>query len=199
MDETSQKIIDATMSLIRDKGYVATTTKDIAKSAGVNECTLFRKFKTKKDIQNWIETYHVNPKRIGHCYNPIKMIENTTKYKQDSRLIMSIGRISNVKQFHLIPQIASQVFEKHPDWEWHIYGSGDQQTIQVLKDEINNLKRNIKDKDHIYKKCSKCKTTLKLPVPYERGIKHTKCPKCKKRISFLVLKKQKIEIIKNKK
>ena len=31
MDETSQKIIDATMTLIRDKGYVATTTKDIAK------------------------------------------------------------------------------------------------------------------------------------------------------------------------
>lgn len=50
MDETSQKIIDATMSLIRDKGYVATTTKNIAKTAGVNECTLFRKFKNKKDI-----------------------------------------------------------------------------------------------------------------------------------------------------
>ena len=50
MDETSQKIIDATMSLVRDKGYVATTTKDIAKQAGVNECTLFRKFESKKDI-----------------------------------------------------------------------------------------------------------------------------------------------------
>lgn len=50
MDETSQKIIDATMSLIRDKGYVATTTKDIARTAGVNECTLFRKFQGKKDI-----------------------------------------------------------------------------------------------------------------------------------------------------
>ena len=50
MDETSQKIIDATMSLIRDKGYVATTTKDIAQAAKVNECTLFRKFKNKKDI-----------------------------------------------------------------------------------------------------------------------------------------------------
>ena len=50
MDETSQKIIDATMALIRDKGYVATTTKDIARKAGVNECTLFRKFKNKKDI-----------------------------------------------------------------------------------------------------------------------------------------------------
>lgn len=50
MDETSQKIIDAAMALIRDKGYVATTTKEIARNAGVNECTLFRKFKSKKDI-----------------------------------------------------------------------------------------------------------------------------------------------------
>lgn len=50
MDETSQKIIDAAMMLVRDKGYVATTTKAIAKAAGVNECTLFRKFKSKKDI-----------------------------------------------------------------------------------------------------------------------------------------------------
>lgn len=29
---------------------MATTTKDIARLAGVNECTLFRKFKNKKDI-----------------------------------------------------------------------------------------------------------------------------------------------------
>lgn len=50
MDQTSQKIIDATMALVRDKGYVATTTKDIAKQAGVHECTLFRKFESKKDI-----------------------------------------------------------------------------------------------------------------------------------------------------
>ena len=50
LDDTSQRIIDAAMHLIRDKGYIATTTKDIAKKAGVNECTLFRKFQNKKDI-----------------------------------------------------------------------------------------------------------------------------------------------------
>ena len=50
MDETSQKIVDAAMTLVRDKGYVATTTKEIARLAGVNECTLFRKFVSKKDI-----------------------------------------------------------------------------------------------------------------------------------------------------
>ena len=50
MDETSRKIIDATMTLIREKGYAAMTTKDIARLAGVNECTLFRKFQNKKEI-----------------------------------------------------------------------------------------------------------------------------------------------------
>lgn len=50
LDETSQRIIDAAMALVRDKGYTATTTKEIARAAGVNECTLFRKFEGKRDI-----------------------------------------------------------------------------------------------------------------------------------------------------
>ena len=49
-DETQKKIIDATMKLVMEKGYTATTTKDIAKAAGVNECTIFRKFDGKKNI-----------------------------------------------------------------------------------------------------------------------------------------------------
>lgn len=49
-DETQSKILNATMLLIMEKGYTATTTKDIAKKAGVNECTIFRKFKGKKEI-----------------------------------------------------------------------------------------------------------------------------------------------------
>lgn len=61
-----------------------------------------------------------------------------------------------------------------------------------------NISRNIKDKEHVYKKCRKCKTILKLPVPSERGIKHAKCPKCKNRVTLFTLKKLKIEIIKNK-
>lgn len=49
-DETQNKILNATMALVMEKGYTATTTKDIAKKAGVNECTIFRKFKGKKEI-----------------------------------------------------------------------------------------------------------------------------------------------------
>lgn len=49
-DETQLKIMDATMTLIIDKGYSGATTKDIAKLAGVNESTIFRKFDGKKEI-----------------------------------------------------------------------------------------------------------------------------------------------------
>lgn len=50
LDDTKWKIMNATIELIKDKGYTATTTKDIANQARVNECTIFRKFKSKKDI-----------------------------------------------------------------------------------------------------------------------------------------------------
>ena len=49
-DETQSKIIQATMDLVMERGYASTTTKDIASRAGINECTIFRKFKGKKEI-----------------------------------------------------------------------------------------------------------------------------------------------------
>ena len=69
----------------------------------------------------------------------------------------------------------------------------------VLVKPLVNLKRNIKDKEHVYKKCRRCKTTLKLPLPSKRGINHAKCPHCKNKVTLFTLKKEKIEIITNKK
>lgn len=64
---------------------------------------------------------------------------------------------------------------------------------------FKNISRNLKDKDNVYKRCPKCKTTLKLPLPSKRGFKKVTCPECNHKNKFLILKKQKIEIIKNKK
>lgn len=53
-----------------------------------------------------------------------------------------------------------------------------------------------KEKDSVYKRCPKCKTILKLPLPKKRGILHAKCPTCQNRVTFFSLKKQKKEKIK---
>lgn len=63
LDKTQLKIIQATMDLVMEKGYSSTTTKDIANRAHVNECTIFRKFKGKKDIVlSAMELEQWNPK-----------------------------------------------------------------------------------------------------------------------------------------
>lgn len=49
-DDTQSRIIRAAMELIMERGYTATTTKDIANRAGINECTIFRRFQGKKEI-----------------------------------------------------------------------------------------------------------------------------------------------------
>jgi uncharacterized protein YggT (Ycf19 family) len=58
------------------------------------------------------------------------------------------------------------------------------------------IKMNINDKNHIYKKCSKCGTILKLPLQSKAGFKKAKCPKCNKKVRLFTFKKEKIEIVK---
>lgn len=45
-----QQILDAAMTVFLRKGFNGSTTKEIAKEAGVAEGTIFRYFKTKKDL-----------------------------------------------------------------------------------------------------------------------------------------------------
>ena len=66
------------------------------------------------------------------------------------------------------------------------------------KNKLENIKNYFKETNYIYKKCKKCKATLKFPMPYERGIKKVKCPKCGHKFKMIVLRKQKIEVIKKK-
>lgn len=47
---TREKIINAAFQLFSTKGYLGTTTKEIAKLANVSEVTVFRHFKTKENI-----------------------------------------------------------------------------------------------------------------------------------------------------
>ena len=67
-----------------------------------------------------------------------------------------------------------------------------------IRKPFQNIKRNWKDRhDFVYKKCHKCKTTLRLPLPSERGIQNTTCPKCKTEMKVFCLRREKIEIIKS--
>ena len=47
---TKEKILTAAMSLVSEKGYLGATTREIARTAGVTELTLFRHFGSKENL-----------------------------------------------------------------------------------------------------------------------------------------------------
>ena len=56
-NNTEQKILDAALKEFAKKGYDATTTRRISKTAGFTETTIFRKFGSKKNLYNQILDY----------------------------------------------------------------------------------------------------------------------------------------------
>jgi AcrR family transcriptional regulator len=48
--ETRKQILEASLNLFSRNGYKATTTRDIASEAGVNEITIFRNFGSKENL-----------------------------------------------------------------------------------------------------------------------------------------------------
>jgi AcrR family transcriptional regulator len=58
--DKQKSIIKAAVELFSEKGYAATSTKEIAQRAGVAEGTIFKQYPTKKDLMLWIT------KRIIH-------------------------------------------------------------------------------------------------------------------------------------
>lgn len=59
IDKTSEKIIQATLVILQENGFDKATTKKIAAEAGVNELTIFRKFKNKKNLVDATKEYYL--------------------------------------------------------------------------------------------------------------------------------------------
>lgn len=53
-----------------------------------------------------------------------------------------------------------------------------------------------RDAYHLYKKCHKCNTTLRLPIPSKKGFKTATCPRCGNDVKFFTMKSVKIEVVK---
>ena len=59
-ENTEEKIIGATFKILQKEGILKATTKRIAKEAGVNEVTIFRKFENKKNLIETTKEHYMN-------------------------------------------------------------------------------------------------------------------------------------------
>ncbi|MFX0558413.1 glycosyltransferase [Maribacter sp. CXY002] len=94
---------------------------------------------TKHDEANY--RHYTAARRIVQIYNPIdSRLENVQhQYNPDSKRIVSVGRLTYLKNFELLADVARIVFQKHPDFTWHIYGKGEDEEKIKNKIEENGL------------------------------------------------------------
>ncbi|WP_027066490.1 glycosyltransferase [Maribacter sp. Hel_I_7] len=79
-------------------------------------------------------------KNVVQIYNPIdkSLQHNNITYNTESKKIISVGRLTAQKNFETLIDVADIVLNKHHDFTWDIYGSGEEE--EMLKKKIEEKK-----------------------------------------------------------
>lgn len=118
---------------------------------------------TEEDRIKYSQKYKIPVTKVDSIYNWIDEVNsNYIEYNKFAKKIVTVGRFHSQKGYDYLTKVAIKVLTKHPDWQWDIYGSGDELIEQNLKKEIEkgnvssqvNLKGNIKGTENIYPKHS---------------------------------------------
>lgn len=112
---------------------------------------------TNRDRNNFIKFFKVPEDKVICIPNWFEHCNNKEQaYKDDSKKIISVGRLEKVKGYDMLIKVAKEVYKYHPDWKWDIYGEG---TCRVeIAEQISNsnldsfieLKGNVNNLNSIY-------------------------------------------------
>jgi len=116
LTEKQKKIIIAAIETFSEKGFAATSTNEIAKKAGVAEGTIFKHFKTKKELLISVITPIVSkllaPFVIKDLY---KVLDHKYEHYEDFLRAMMENRIIFVKNNIPLIKIVIQEIPFHPE------------------------------------------------------------------------------------
>lgn len=81
---------------------------------------------TKRALEVYKEKYRAfNTVQIYNPVDPI-IIHSEASYNIFSKKIISVGRLTYQKNFETAIKVAEKIFSVYPDWEWDIYGEGEE-------------------------------------------------------------------------
>ena len=87
-----------------------------------------------------------NQRNIEVIPNPLPFFSSESSTTRQKKAI-AVGRLVYEKGFDLLIEVWKEVFEKHPDWELNIYGSGDQKETLIRLIQENGLEAAVKIHD----------------------------------------------------
>lgn len=91
---------------------------------------------TKSARKFYLTHYQKCENKVIQIYNPIDPESiKSKKYDEDSKKIISVGRLEYPKNFERLIEIASILLPRYPEWSWDIYGDGE------LRNKLSELVR----------------------------------------------------------
>lgn len=80
---------------------------------------------TKRALEVFRDKY--GAENTVQIYNPVDpaVFQAAGEYNPESKKIISVGRLTYQKNFQVAVKIAAAVLPQFPDWEWDIYGQGE--------------------------------------------------------------------------
>ena len=105
---------------------------------------------TKSAKKYYLEKLGIKEGKICQIYNPISQnAMKSSQYNSSSKRIISVGRLSYPKNFSLLIDIAAKVLPNYPQWNWDIYGSGEEHEALLKKIKEKGLEGRVNLKGQV--------------------------------------------------
>jgi AcrR family transcriptional regulator len=142
MPEKEKKILKAAIAVFSEKGYSASTTSEIAKNAGVAEGTIFRYYKTKKDILHSILIHFINSFGGRLIFSSIEKILENADEKDLRSLFKELlyDRLKLAESFFPLARIMISEAMFHEDIREALYQSILPKGIKMISTAQEKLK-----------------------------------------------------------
>ncbi|MDI6891034.1 MAG: TetR/AcrR family transcriptional regulator [Thermodesulfovibrionales bacterium] len=133
---TEEKLLEATLRLISEKGYLGATTREIAQGAGVTELTLFRHFGSKERLfEEVLSRYTFLPKLK-------KLLPELEELPYDKALrILGIRFLETLKERKPLVKIMLSEVNLYPDKIRFVYNGFIDELIQTLGGYFKSLQK----------------------------------------------------------
>ncbi len=133
--KTKEKILETAFKLFSEKGYLGTTTKEIATLAGITEVTLFRYYSSKEELfMEVLNRYSFIP----HLKNTLNNLTSLSLEK----VLYQIGKtfIEVLEEKKNLIKLINFEISRYPEKIKKIYENLIQESIEILSNYLNKLK-----------------------------------------------------------
>ncbi len=90
---------------------------------------------TKEDKLNYITKFNLKENKVVEIHNWFEPY-SVTDYPKNKKLV-TVGRFDHQKGYDYLVKTAKKVLSDKSDWTWEIYGSGNPDEVDKIKDLIN--------------------------------------------------------------